>query len=124
MIGYDFDGVLIPELHYIPGLSRAELVDLQSKLKAIFQPSSPYVIVTGRTLDEKESTEEWIKDNLTVAPTKVYYCSPGVQPALHKANTINIENITAFIESELHQTETIRELCKDCTVMHIDELFD
>ena len=123
MKAYDFDGILIPELNYLYGATQEDLETYRSKLKAIFQPKSLYVIITGRTEDESKQTNQWIKDNLKLAPQIVYYRqSLSQSPEQHKANIINTKNIDIFYESEDQQVQYLRKNTA-AKIVHVDELF-
>lgn len=95
--GYDIDGVLTN------GIS----------------PTGDYVIISGRTISEYDST---CADLAQRAPVYIR-CSGARGDRKHagefKATIINMLGIGEFFEDDIIQMNIIRKLCPDCIVHHI-----
>jgi hypothetical protein len=121
-IGYDLDGVLLPDFDY-PGLENGdhavsvpEMLAVRRRLRPLFQPIGCYTIITGRPKEDVEETSEWVREYLTVQP-RILYIAADSKPLLsedsakYKAHCIKEARLHTFIESSEEIAELIvREL--------------
>lgn len=120
MKGFDLDGVLCPEFRWMDGETPESILSCTLTLCAIFQPTAPYCIVTGRT--NKDITHRWIEANLLVQPLHIYVNETNMDPATFKASILNRnDSIDVFVESSIVQVEYLRAHTQ-CDIYHIDDL--
>ena len=93
--------------------------DVDGVLTAGVIPKSPYVVISGRTLDEWNRT---LSDIGTKVPIYLRpYGLPGdyVLAGKWKAEMIHKLGITEFYEDMPIQIEIIRSACPDCKVIEV-----
>ena len=95
------------------------------------RPSSPDdVIITGRSIDEKESTDAWLKKH-GISNTVHFQVCPWEEKTRessgkHKANTINAINAIGELKIHIHyeddevQAEQVRKYAPDVKVIMVN----
>lgn len=126
MVGFDLDGVFIPDLKHEWGNNDGEVLNFRkTKIQPTFIPKGDYVIVTGRPKSDKQDTLEWVSCFLHNPPLGVYHDNTCMkEPYLYKASIINSLGITIFFESELSQVEKLTELCPSCRIVHFEGMIN
>ncbi len=101
MNGFDIDGVISIGIH----------------------PGKNDVIVTGRSYEETEETEKFLKrkgiDNIVFFNTVPFNEKTRESSGEHKARMINKLGITRFFEDDEVQYNIIRQKCPDVELVHV-----
>lgn len=128
MIGYDFDGIIVSDVH----ISKEEEENgkypfYRSLLRPIFLPRSPYFIVTARPIFDKPDTEVFIDKWFTEKPEFVVYKpSLEVKSSEYKVTALtNIKkevNVSYFIESDIKQYNYLKDHIPDIKFIHLASL--
>lgn len=123
VIGYDLDGVLVADFEYYEPV--IDYLSKRAKMKSLFVPPHPYVIITGRPSDDLAFTVEWAERELhTNKPIKIFHGNHDINRAhLYKADVINEFGIEVFIESDKTQVEYLRAATK-AKVIHFREILE
>lgn len=104
MIGYDFDGIFIPDIA-LPVNSASEVYQKHRNIMfPIFTPNEPYFIVTGRPEEDRKSTMEYIERYFPVQPVCVHHMpSLSMNVLEYKANVLSSmdpSQISFYLESD------------------------
>jgi hypothetical protein len=131
MIGYDLDGVLVPDLDLEDTPYHPLMNEFRCKrLKPLFVPSGEFVIITGRPISDHKMTSYWVEKNL---PGCVgLWMNDGIinDAVTWKVSQINLWNsiqtiesrkITTFIESDDKQVDILSEKCYDTHIVHFSD---
>ena len=109
-IGFDLDGVLVPDYHHIPDLTMAEFYEQTLYAKPLFSPVGEFDIVTARLEAYRNLTERWI-DQLKVKPQNIFMLQdPNESPADFKYRVCIEQGYTMYIESDPLIVEDMRKL--------------
>lgn len=109
-VGYDLDGVLLPDFDYLGlnkgthDVSEAELSRVRCHLHPLFQPKGVYAIVTSRPSYDFAETRWWIENHLEVQPAGIFIAGRDLpllssDSARYKAGIMQKYNIHNFVES-------------------------
>jgi hypothetical protein len=120
MIAYDIDGIFVGDMIFDdlgPNAKKTMLAIRHTKIKPIFEPLGDYFMVTGRPIDDKASTVNWVMTSFENPPLRVYHDNPnppGWQgSAEYKLKVLeNVPEITMFVESGEDQVKFIKENLK------------
>lgn len=137
IIGFDLDGVICPDIRWegdtsYEGIKR--LHDLRDNFYPIFYPHSNYVIITGRPIDDKDRTFEWLNKN-RLTPIDVHFLDIKKENwnehdvIKHKSYWINYYltydnkyNMVSFVESDLKQVyDIVSEIDNEIPVYHFSD---
>ena len=123
-VGYDLDGVLLPDFDYEGLIAKEHLVNIPQMLEVrrrqhpLFQPNGSYAIVTGRPLMDEIETLEWVEEYLHVTPA--YVCIAGqeqpltvTESAAFKTVKILELGISVFVESSEKIAQLMRLMLKE-----------
>lgn len=126
MIGYDIDGVLCQDLHpqVFDRFGDELMYSTRSVYLPLFKPDGEWIAITGRTMDDKVTTEKWFAENFKENPPLAIYFNQleWFRAVEHKASIINKLEISHFIESDILQVLKLRELCHRTKIVHFEEM--
>lgn len=107
MIAYDFDGVLVPDIDHID-CDQDVFEQVFLGIRPIFVPTTPWVIVTGRT--DGVLLRRWLDKHLpNTPPQNVFINHQDLLPHHHKSAVLRLLDYDIFVESDPEQTRLIRE---------------
>jgi len=123
MIGYDIDGVFLPDLDLDKCPAQSDLIYLVTAhcIGTLFVPEGEYVLITGRPESIKADTQLWadrvFKQN---PPLKIYHDNTDPNLAAQYKSKVLSENpdITVFIESSKPQVEYLKQHHPDRQILH------
>lgn len=121
-IAYDLDGVLVPDYHYIPGITQDEFYAHLCYAQPLFEPQGVYDIVTARLARYRPQTEQWI-NQLKNPPRHIIMADEQdevMDPWRFKADICNEYDYMVYLESSPRITALMRPLTKT-KVIHITE---
>ena len=126
MIAYDLDGVLVPDMDYLPNYPvQEDFYELMTNVKALFQPSSSYSIITARPAEYKYLTEYWAQKQLRLQPVEIYQTIGTESPAEYKATILNmLPQVKLYVESDQQIVEQMKSLVKYARVLHFGTSVD
>lgn len=108
MIAYDFDGVLVPDINQID-CDQGVFEQVFLGIQPIFVPTTPWVIVTGRTNDKL--LHKWLSIHLKATPPQnIFINRRDLPPHEHKGAVLQLLDYTTFVESDLEQTRLLCEM--------------
>jgi hypothetical protein len=120
VIGYDLDGVLVPDFEHIDSITTSnEFYNLLLAVKPLFVPRGDYVIITARDAEHKSATQTWARRHLTNRPQDIYQSRlTGETPAEYKCRMLNSRpHIAYYIESSADIVAEMRPNTKYAQVM-------
>lgn len=103
-VGYDLDGVLVPDLDAGKEVDLHTLLQARRRLRPLFQPQGNYAIVTGRPMSDSQDTRDWIHEYLHVPPAAIFIASKDTplndnESAAFKAHYVQAYGMCMFVES-------------------------
>jgi hypothetical protein len=106
-IGFDLDGVLIPDHSIVPNINEEEFFNLTLYEKPLFNPVGAFDIVTARVEAIRPVTEKWLSQ-LTTKPENVFMRADKSTetPAEFKYRICKQQGYLVYVESDL-------QICKD-----------
>ena len=110
MIGFDLDGVLMPDMRFLP--DRKHLINtVREWMLPLYQPVGEWCLITSRHPDDAILVANWVKENFRVQPRFIeHYCIPGMDPAAYKARVLDrLPQIRVYVESDPDTARRIRE---------------
>jgi FMN phosphatase YigB (HAD superfamily) len=117
LIGFDLDGVLIPD-HSGEG-TLEEYFEARVKIfKPLFdlRKLDNVCVVTGRPFSDYSETLKWF--NKHIPGVKLFHSNPDIKKAkYYKEKVINENGIKIFFESDLEQVEHLRKNT-DAEIIH------
>ena len=100
-IGFDMDGVLLPDYNKIVGLGDREFFLQTLYAKPIFNPIGEFDIVTARLEIWRDITEEWLQQLITYPKNVFMRADEDTEtPAEFKYKIAIQQKYTHFIESD------------------------
>lgn len=87
--------------------------DIDGTLTTGLKPIEPYVVISGRTWKEWDSSISW---HVPVAIRGVGVYGDPTDAANFKVKMINLWEVTDYYEDDERQAEIIRRDCPNCTV--------
>lgn len=132
MIGFDLDGVLVPDLAFDKWDEKYNAFRNEN-LVPIFQPNQDFIIITGRPLCDKFITDEWVYTHFNNNPffTGCFFGVPIERAnnydyvARFKAKMIDWFRVEKYFESSLSQTNLIKELIKtEAKIFHWETIIN
>lgn len=124
MIAFDLDGVFLTNINFGSVEFPIDLVlRMRSALpQAIFKPTIPFYIITGRPKQDEQDTIFWLAQN-NLKPVKLFHECPDLHSANdYKAHVLNTNpEIRCLIESELENVEHLAPRV-NCKVIHFEAL--
>lgn len=122
MIGYDLDGVLIPDMNFGEYQIEDFLRIRRDLPRAMFQPEGEYVIITGRPASDAHHTVDWVQRSLDIKPQFIYHGNVDWTTAKeYKADTIQKLGLKMFVESCPEQAEFFRRFCPNTEIVCFPE---
>lgn len=119
-VAFDFDGVLIPDLAYIPG-GHEVFLEYTLYIKPIFHPRYNYSIITGRVAERRPYTQKWL-EQLEVQPERLFHDNINTkEPWLYKADVLNAHpEFKLYVESDTETVDYLRSHTKT-RIVHFDK---
>lgn len=109
-IAFDLDGVLVPDYHHIPNLTMQEFYEQTLYAKPLFSPVGEFDVVTARSAEYRDITEQWI-GQLAVRPQTVIMKTDDNESAAEFKYRICIEQgYVIYIESDPAIVQQMRKL--------------
>jgi FMN phosphatase YigB (HAD superfamily) len=121
-IAFDLDGVLVPDYHHIPSLTMQEFYEQTLYAKPLFSPVGAFDVVTARSAEYRDITEQWI-NQLAIRPQTLIMKTDANESAAEFKYRICIEQgYTLYIESDPEIVQQMRKLANyhgvDIGVVH------
>jgi len=105
-IGFDMDGVLLPDHQYIDGLTDIEFYTRLLSEKPMFNPMYAFDVVTARSEKDRDLTAKWLLQ-LTRQPNNLFMRADSSEtPAEFKFKISVKQGYKIYVESDL-------QICKD-----------
>ena len=109
-IAFDIDGVLVPDCDRFPNLGGLEdFYALTTCMRPLFKPRGEWYALTARSAEYRPYTMAWIRKYFTNAPIQLWHESDSTNPPEYKAEVINNNSITTYIESDKAIVEYLRK---------------
>ena len=109
-IAFDIDGVLVPDCDRFPNLGGLEeFYALTTCMRPLFKPRGEWYALTARSAEYRPYTMAWIRKYFTNAPIQLWHESDSTNPPEYKAEVINNNSITTYIESDKTIVEYLRK---------------
>jgi FMN phosphatase YigB (HAD superfamily) len=109
-IAFDLDGVLVPDYHHIPNLTMQEFYEQTLYAKPLFSPVGEFDVVTARSAEYRDITEQWIAQ-LAVRPQTVIMKVDADESAAEFKYRVCIEQgYVIYIESDPDIVQQMRKL--------------
>ena len=109
-IAFDIDGVLVPDCDRFPNLGGLEdFYALTTCMRPLFKPRGEWFALTARSAEYRPYTMAWIRKYFTNAPIQLWHESDSTNPPEYKAEVINNNSITTYIESDKAIVEYLRK---------------
>jgi len=108
LIGFDMDGVLLPDHHYIEGMLDDHFFELLLKEIPLFNPTYDFDVVTARPEKFRTLTEKWLLQ-MKKQPNKLFMKETLLEEetnAEYKFRIARQERYTIYVESDL-------QICQD-----------
>lgn len=101
-IGFDLDGVMIPDHSVVPDINEEEFFNLTLYEKPLFSPAAPFDVVTARVEAIRPVTEKWLSQ-LDTPPERVFMRKDkdSETPAEFKYRISKEQGYTMYVESDL-----------------------
>lgn len=120
-IAFDIDGVLVPDCDSFPNLGGLEaFYALTTCMRPLFKPNGEWYALTAREAQYRPYTVEWIRKYFTNRPIELWHESDSTNPPEYKAEVINKQGITKYIESDLGIVEYLRKHTQ-AEIIHFEE---
>jgi uncharacterized HAD superfamily protein len=102
LIGFDMDGVLLPDHHYIEDMLDDQFFELLLKEIPLFNPTYDFDVVTARPEKFRPLTEKWLLQ-MTKQPNKLFMKETSLEEtnAEYKFRIASQERYTIYVESDL-----------------------
>lgn len=112
MIGYDFDGIFIPDIALPPDSTSEDYQHHRNVMFPLFLPKGPYFIITGRPEEDRKSTLAYIVRHFPDKPVKIFHRPTlDINVLEYKASTlasINPSDIDFYLESDRTTAEYLK----------------
>lgn len=123
-IGFDMDGVLIPDHQYIDGLTDIEFYTRLLVEKPMFNPTYTFDVVTARSEKDRDLTAKWLLQ-LTKQPNNLFMrANSSETPAEFKFRIATEQNYKIYVESDLQICKDMLQLVlkykSDLRIIHFD----
>jgi hypothetical protein len=121
MIAYDLDGVLTADILFEQH-SFEQINNLRnSHFFPLFRPKAPFVIITGRPIEDAPLTERWLSFN-GIIPCHLFHGNIDIEKAAeYKMEVLNSSvGIKVFVESCRKQAEFLQAKCVNTKVIHFE----
>ena len=108
LIGFDMDGVLLPDHHYIEDMLDDQFFELLLKEIPLFNPTYDFDVVTARPEKFRPLTEKWLLQ-MKKQPNKLFMKERSLEEesnAEYKFRIASQERYTIYVESDL-------QICQD-----------
>lgn len=120
-IAFDIDGVLVPDCDKFPKLGGLEeFYALTTCMRPLFKPNGEWYALTAREAQFRPYTMEWVRKHFVNKPITVWHESDSTNPAEYKAEVINKNNITKYIESDYDIVQHLRTHTT-AEIIHFDD---
>jgi len=121
-IGFDLDGVFIPDCDRIPNLGDVDkFYELTMFMRPLFQPHGEWSIITGRPARYKSRTVAWAEKYFANKPDEIFHGAVLESPAEYKAAVIKSEGFQVYVESDLGIVNELRKMVPPgVTIYHFD----
>ena len=120
-IAFDIDGVLVPDCDKFPDLGGLdEFYALTVNMRPLFKPNGEWYAITARDMQYQHFTERWIRKHFTNKPIELWHESDSSNPPAYKAEVINKNGITKYIESDITIVEYLRKHTQ-AEIIHFEE---
>lgn len=122
-IGFDLDGVFIPDCDHIPNLgSQEQFYELAMYMMPLFQPKGEWSIITGRPLRFKSQTVAWVEKYFGNKPVDIFHGAIMQSPAEYKAEIIKAHGFDIYVESDIRIVNQLRMMVPpDVDIIHFDD---
>jgi len=123
-IAFDLDGVLVPDCDQIPFIKGIEeFYGLTMYMKPLFNPRTPYAIITARPAEYRSITWTWCNRHLTDLPERLFHECLEETPGAYKAHILNENpNIQTYVESDEGIVKYLKQNVKTgCEIIFFDE---
>jgi len=124
MIGFDLDGVLLPDFDYLEDYpEQTDFYNMLINVRALFQPNIPYTIITARDPKYRRLTSLWATKQLNKQPKDLIQSKYHSEtPAEYKARILNLmPHIKQYIESDPVIVKEMKPLVKWCEVIYFND---
>lgn len=123
-IGFDMDGVLIPDHQYINGLTDIEFYTRLLDEKPMFNPTYTFDVVTARSEEDRELTAKWLLQ-LVKQPNNLFMRTDlSETPAEFKFRIATKQQYKIYVESDLQICKDMLQLIatnkSDLRIIHFD----
>jgi hypothetical protein len=122
MIGFDLDGVIIPDCDNMPNVGNVgEFYELAAmNMQPLFQPGSESVIITARYQRYTPLTIAWVNRYINPLPRRVYHDRTTESAAGYKSTILNNDHtISVYVESDLEIVEALKRTVRtSCKIVH------
>ena len=119
-IAFDLDGVFIPDCDPIPNVGGLGVfLSMTVYMRPMFKPDFEWNIITGRPARYRSTTMIWIDKHFANKPARVWHECLEELPQVYKANMINQNGITIFVESDIEQVRYLQKHTQ-AEVIHFD----
>ena len=120
-IAFDIDGVLVPDCDRFPNLGGLEeFYALTTCMRPLFKPRGEWYALTAREAQFRPYTMAWIRKYFTNAPIQLWHESDSTNPPEYKAEVINNNSITTYIESDKVIVEYLRKYTQ-ADIIHFED---
>jgi hypothetical protein len=111
MIAWDIDGVFTSDLIYVDDRLEHLLHFRHNHIRPIFEPSGAFYLITGRPVEDKPHTLNWIEQFWENKPLKVFHDNPNIKRASDYKLSVLLSNpdIDTFVESSELQIRMINK---------------
>ena len=116
LIGFDMDGVLIPDHHYIEGMLDDEFFEKLLFEIPLFNPTYEFDVVTARPAKFRPLTEKWLLQ-MTKQPNQLFMKETELEDesnAEYKFRIASQQRYTIYVESDLQICRDMLKLVKQC----------
>lgn len=127
MIGYDLDGVLLSDMVVTEENLQRMLSTRVEEVYPSFEPAGDYAIITGRPVEDRKSTVEWMRKFLKNQPKHLYHSNTDFsKPQEYKLEVLEKSDfIDTFIESDLEQVIYLKKhLKRNIKIIHFNSLIN
>ena len=123
-IGFDMDGVFLPDHSFIEGITDDEFFERTLYEKPLFHPTYTFDIVTARLEDRRPLTEKWVLQ-LNKKPQNIFMRPDETEsPAEFKFRIADKQQYKIYVESDLQVCKDMLKLVikhsSDLRIIHFD----
>ena len=126
LIGFDMDGVLLPDHHYIEEMLDDDFFTLLLKEKPMFNPTYEFDVVTARPEKFRALTEKWLLQ-MKNQPNKLFMKETSLEEesnAEYKFRIANQQKYTMYVESDIQicydMLKLVKKINSPLRIIHFD----